>query len=152
MKANGGIPVLRELGLFDGLRADMLPVSNFVFCDQHGTRLLELPSGSDDKNLNLRIQRSALKAALRSGAPDVPLDFGMACTGYQQTSTDVEVQFANGTSERFDYVVATDGVGSALRQQLIGDQKRYLGLSCVVGHAPIEVNHPLLSGGYLLML
>jgi salicylate hydroxylase len=152
MKANGGIPVLRELGLFDGMRADMLPVSNFVFCDQKGTPLLELPSSSDDKNLNLRIKRSALKAALRSGAPDVPIHYGMDCTAYRQSASAVELHFSNGQSFQADYALAADGVGSTLRQQLVGDAKRYLGLSCIVGQAPIDLQHPLLAGGYFLML
>jgi len=152
MKANGGIPVLRQLGLFDKMRTDMLPVSNFVFCDQKGTPLLELPSSSDDKNLNLRVKRSALKAALRGAAPDVPIHYGMECTYYTQSESGVSLRFGNGQSVQSDYVVAADGVGSALRQQLVGDSKRYLGLTCVVGQVAIQLQHPLLAGGYFLML
>jgi salicylate hydroxylase len=152
MKMSGGIPVLRELGLFDSMRAEMLPVSNFVFCDQKGTPLLELPSGSDDKNLNLRVKRSVLKDALRGAAPDVPIEYGMVCTGYTQDDSGVDLTFSNGQSVHADYAVAADGVSSAPRQQLVGDSKRYLGLTCIVGQAPIEMDHPLLAGGYFLML
>jgi 2-polyprenyl-6-methoxyphenol hydroxylase-like FAD-dependent oxidoreductase len=117
-----------------GVREDadrQLPVSNFVFCDQKGTPLLELPSSSDDENLNLRVKRSVLKVALRGAAPDVPIHYGMECTDYTQSESDVSLWFRNGQSVQADYVVAADGVGSALRQQLVGDSKRYLGLTCV---------------------
>src|SRR5262249_38991202 len=147
-----GVPVLRELGLFDQMRADMTPVANFIFCDQKGTRLLELPASADDKNLTVRIKRSELKAALRSGAPEAPIHYGMQATGYRPTSSGVEVRFSNGQTVSADYVVAADGVGSALRQQLVGDSKRYLGLTSIVGSAPIALQHPLIDGGYFLML
>jgi 2-polyprenyl-6-methoxyphenol hydroxylase-like FAD-dependent oxidoreductase len=130
----------------------MTPVANFIFCDQKGRRLLELPASADDKNPTVRIKRSELKAALRSGAPEVPIRYGMQATGYQPTSSGVEVRFSNGQTVSADYVVAADGVGSAVRQQLVGDSKRYLGLTSIVGSAPIALQHPLIDGGYFLML
>jgi 2-polyprenyl-6-methoxyphenol hydroxylase-like FAD-dependent oxidoreductase len=138
MKGNAGIPVLRQLGIFDQLRTEMMPVSNFVFCDQKGNALLERPSSTDDKNLNLRIKRSVLREGLRSAAPDIQINYGMECTGYEQTADGVEVRFRNCQTGRADFVVATDGVGSALRQQLVGGAKRYLGLTCAVGEANID--------------
>ncbi len=153
MKGDAGIPVLRQLGIFDRLRADMMPVHNFVFCDQKGTPLLELPSSTDDQNLNLRVKRSLLKAGLRAAAPDVTINHGMECTGYRNIDGGIDVHFRNGQTVHADYLVAADGVGSALRQQLVGDTKRYLGLSCVVGEASIDIEHsPLLAGGHFMML
>jgi 2-polyprenyl-6-methoxyphenol hydroxylase-like FAD-dependent oxidoreductase len=151
MKGEYGISVLRQLGVLDQLRADMVPVTNFVFCDQKGHALLELPDGSE-KHLNLRVKRSRLKEALRAAAPDVKINYGMDCTGYRQTPDAIEVLFRNGQTVQADYVVAADGVGSALRQQLIADNKHYLGLTSIVGEAPITLNHPLLAGGYFMML
>jgi len=152
MKGDAGIPVLRQLGVFERLQADMMPVRNFVFCDQKGNPLLELPSSTDDKNLNLRIKRSLLKAGLRAAAPDVTINYGMECTGYKNTDRGIDLQFRNGQTVRVDYVVAADGVGSVLRQQLVGDGKRYLGLTCVVGEATLDIQHSLLAGGYFMML
>ena len=152
MKGDAGIPVLRQLGVFDRLRADMMPVRNFVFCDQKGNSLLELPRSTDDKNLNLRVKRSVLRDGLRAAARGVNINYGLECSGYRNTDDRIGVLFKNGQTVQADYVVAADGVVSALRQQLIGDGKRYLGLSRVVGHAEVEVEHPLLAGGYFMML
>jgi 2-polyprenyl-6-methoxyphenol hydroxylase-like FAD-dependent oxidoreductase len=140
--------VLRQLGVFDAMRPNMMAVRNFVFCDQTGNPLLELPSSTDDKNLNLRVKRSSLKDGLRGAAPDVPIHYGTECIRYRQTAAGVY----DGRTIQAEYVVAADGVGSAMRQQLVGDRKRYLGLSCVVGSARTEVDHPLLVGGYFMML
>jgi salicylate hydroxylase len=151
MKGEYGISVLRQLGIFEQLRADMVPITNFVFCDQKGQALLELPEGSE-KHLNLRVRRDRLKEALRAAAPDVKINYGMDCTGYVQTPDAIEVLFRNGQTVQADYVVAADGVGSALRQQFVADNKRYLGLTSIVGEAPITLDLPLLAGGYFMML
>src|SRR5215471_2097206 len=119
MKGDAGIPVLRQLGVFDMLRADMLPVRNFVFCDQKGNSLLELPSSTDDKHLNLRVKRSALRDGLRAAAPGVTINYGMKCSGFRNTDGGIDLFFENGQTVRADYVVAADGVGSTLRQQLV---------------------------------
>jgi salicylate hydroxylase len=152
MKGDAGIPVLRQLGVFDALRPSMAAVWNFVFCDQKGNPLLELPSSTDDKNLNLRVKRSSLKDGLRGAAPDAPIHYGTDCIRYRQTAAGIEVEFHDGRTIQAEYVVAADGVGSAMRQQLVGDRRCYLGLSCVVGSARTEVDHPLLAGGYFMML
>lgn len=153
LKRELGIPVLRRLGLFEQLRPSLTPVTNFVFVDQRGRHLLELPnSGNDNKHLTLRVRRDRLKAALRSAAPDVTIHYGAECVGYRHVGERIEVQLRSGEAVQADYVVAADGVGSALRQQVIGDPKRYLGLSAIVGEAPIAVEHPLLSGGYFMTL
>lgn len=152
LKGEGGLPVLRQLGLFEELRPYMQPITNFIFCDQQGHALLQLPSSGDDKHQTLRVKRSRLREVLRSAAPQVKINFGMQCTGYEQTADAIDVHFSNGQTVRADYVVATDGVGSTLRQQMVGDSKRYLGLTCIVSEAPIKVDDPLLAGGYCLML
>src|SRR5436190_910400 len=51
-----------------------------------------------------------------------------------------------------DAVVAADGVGSAVRAQMIGDPRRYLGLTSIVGDAPIVPRHELVEGGYFMTL
>lgn len=35
-----------------------------------------------------------------------------------------------------DSLIACDGVASALRQQMLGDEKRYAGLTAILGAAP----------------
>jgi 2-polyprenyl-6-methoxyphenol hydroxylase-like FAD-dependent oxidoreductase len=89
---------------------------------------------------------------LRAAALDVPIHFEAECVGYRQTDDGIEIQFCDGQTVRADYAVAVDGVGSALRQQFVGDAKNYLGLTSIVGDAPIALTHPLLEDGYFMTL
>lgn len=65
---------------------------------------------------------------------------------------DIEVHFEDGTSAQAEYLIACDGVSSALRKPLSGDEKRYLGLTSIVCVAPLLVQHPLVQGGYFMAL
>ena len=148
IKGESGIPVLRELDLFDGLRAEAFLTTRFIFCDQRGRTLMRLPSKGEGKNATYRIQRSSLIASLRQAAADVPIHFGAECIGYDGA----KVQFADGTSAATDWIVGADGVASVLRSTIVDDDRHYLGLSAIVGDSPAAFDHPLLSGGNFLMV
>lgn len=152
LKGDGGLPVLTELGLRDQvLGTDALKVTNFAFTDQAGQELLALPA-SDEKHLTYRVQRQHLKEVLLAAVKDIPITYSKHCTGYKQTEGSVTATFSDGSTATADYLIACDGVASAIRQQMIGDEKRYLGLSAIAGFAPLELRHPLLDGGYFMTL
>jgi salicylate hydroxylase len=151
LKGDAGLAVLKTLGLYDSVVAGAVTVHNFVFCNQRGQHLLELPSASDERRVTRRINRQDLKAALRAATADTPIHFGMRCVGYRQNGV-IEAEFYDGDSVEVDYLVACDGAASAVRQQMLGDGKRYLGLTAVVGDAPAAFEHPLLAGGYFMTL
>ena len=152
MKGDGGLPVLKTLGLYDQLAQQAVPIMNFIFCDQRGKVLLELPATSDERRLTVRVKRSALKTALLGAIGNIPIQSGMTAKGFHQEHGSVEVQFENGKTASADYLVACDGVASAIRQQIIGDQRRYLGLTTILLDSPHLIKHPLLEGGYFLTL
>jgi len=152
LKGDGGLKVLTTLGLRDEVLADdAVKVTNFAFTDQAGKELLALPA-KDESRITYRVQREHLKKVLLNAIGDTPLHFGKTCVGYGNTDGKAIVHFEDGQDVVADYVIACDGVASAIRQQMIGDEKHYLGLSAIVGFAPIQVDHPLLSGGYFMTL
>jgi salicylate hydroxylase len=134
------------------LEEQAVTIMNFMFCDQHGRVLLALPATSDERRLTQRVKRQALKMALLGAIGDTPIHSDMLAAGFHQTDQRVEVRFANGHTVAVDYLVACDGVASAIRQQMLGDQKRYLGLTTILLDAPVRIEHPLLSGGYFMTL
>jgi 2-polyprenyl-6-methoxyphenol hydroxylase-like FAD-dependent oxidoreductase len=152
LKGDGGLPVLKTLGLDDLLTTQAVTIMNFLFCDQGGQVLLELPAPSDEKRLTRRVKRQDLKTALLAAIGDTAIHSDMLATGFRQNSQGVEVQFDTGQTASVDYLIACDGVASAIRQQMLGDQKRYLGLTTILGDSPILVDHPLLEGGYFMTL
>jgi len=152
IKGEGGLPVLKALGLYDQLAEHAVRVTNFIFLDQRGKVLLELPSTSDETRLTVRMKRHALKAALLGAIGDTPIHSNMAAKSFRQSDGSVEVQFENGQSASADYLVACDGVASSIRQQMVGDQKRYLGLTTTLLDSPHLIHHPLLEGGYFFTM
>jgi salicylate hydroxylase len=126
-------------------------VAGFVFLDQRGRRLLRLPS-QGGKRLTLRVRRSRLTEELRGAAPTVPIHFRKRLVQSQVTADGVELRFADGGIATAEWLVGADGVDSAVRQQLIGDRPRFLGLAATVGDAPIRVDHDLLAEGYFMTL
>jgi len=152
LKGDAGLAVLKTLDLYNPLAKKAITITNFVFCNQRGTPLIELPTTGDEKRLTQRVKRQTLKETLLVAVGDTPIHFGMAGTGYRQNNDGVEAQFANRQSVQTDYLIACEGVASPIRQQMIGDAKLYLGLTAIVGDAPINVEHPLLEGGYFMTL
>lgn len=152
LKGDAGLAVLKTLGLYEQIAAEVATITNFVFCNQRGQRLLELSATGDEKHLTQRVRRQALKAVLLQAVGPTPVHFGRHCTGYRQSAEGIKALFEDGTSAQADYLIACDGVSSALRQQMLGDAKHYLGLTSIYGDAPVTIQHPLLQGGYFLML
>jgi len=151
LKGDAGLTV-KTLDLYDLLAKEAITITNFVICDQRGARLLELPATGRVKRLTQRVRRQSLRHTLLGAISDTPIHFGMAGTGYRQNSDAIEAQFMNRQSVRTDYLIACEGVASPIRQQVIGVAKRYLGLTAIVGDAPIKIEHSLLEGGYFMSL
>jgi 2-polyprenyl-6-methoxyphenol hydroxylase-like FAD-dependent oxidoreductase len=68
LKGESGILALRKLGLFEQMRPSMVPITNFVFCNQRGHPLLELPSAGDGKHLTMRVKRAAAQRGIAGGS------------------------------------------------------------------------------------
>jgi salicylate hydroxylase len=152
LRGDAGLLVLKRLGIYEAIVGDAVVIANFAFVDQRGKHLLDLRAARDDRRRTERVVRARLKAVLREAGGPTPQVFGRAATGYREHGEHVEVAFAEGPPAAADLVVGADGVASALRAQMIGDQKRYLGLTSIVGDAPVVPLHPLVEGGYFMML
>jgi 2-polyprenyl-6-methoxyphenol hydroxylase-like FAD-dependent oxidoreductase len=154
IKGDGGLPVLAKLGIRDKmLEHRSVRITGFVFTDQHGVELLRLgTTNADDRHTTYRIQRTQIKDVLRDSLDGMPIEFSKHCLAVEQTTNDVTAVFEDGTCTTADFLVACDGVASAVRQQLIGDSKNYLGLTSIYGDVAGAVDNPLLAGGYFMSL
>ncbi len=147
-----GLMVLKKLGLYDQLSAEATTVTKYVFLNQHGQRLLVIPAGQDEKRLTQWVERRALKTALLEASRDISIHYGLHVTGYQQDDNGINLRFGNGPSVQADFLIACDGAASVIRDELLEDSKQYLGLTAILGNAPLAINHPLLDGGYFMTL
>ncbi len=152
LNGDGGLLVLRSLGLYEQLARQGIILKSFSFCDQSGRVLLELPATGNQQGPTLHVKREALKTVLLGAIGGTPIHSGMLATGFRQNDRGVEVQFKNGQTASVDYLIACDGASSAIRRQMFGDQKRYLELTSILVDSPHPVQHPLLEGGYFMTL
>jgi salicylate hydroxylase len=150
LRGDTGLKALKSLGIYEQLTSQAMPVKNFVFCDQKGDVLLELPATGN--RITQRVKRRILKNTLLGEIGDPPILHGMFAKGYRQYDRGVEVQFENGQTASADYLIACDGAGSVIRRQMEGDQKHYLDLTTILFDTKQTIEHPWLDEGGFMSL
>lgn len=77
----------------------------------------------------LTIHRADLLKALQDGLPSERIHLGRSCTGVELGSDEATIRFADGTSRSFDLVIGADGIHSAVRTALFGqDDPKFTGI------------------------
>jgi 2-polyprenyl-6-methoxyphenol hydroxylase-like FAD-dependent oxidoreductase len=153
LKGDSGLEVLVRLGLRDKvLKTGAQQVTSFVITDRGGRTLLTLPSRGDGPRQTCRVQRDHLQSVLVDALITTVVRYGFQALGYERMDTRYRVVFTGGRHVNGNVVIAADGVGSALRRQLVDDSPHFLGLSAITGDAALSIDDPLLSGGYFMTL
>ncbi|MGY2066736.1 FAD-dependent oxidoreductase [Blastococcus sp. SYSU DS0619] len=117
-----GIDALRRLGLDEQVMAPALPMHGRMVHGVDGTQNFRSYSADGRQHIN-SISRSALNATLLDAAekaPDVRVLFGHRLTGVDVGTAQLSFETPDGPVEVSpDWVVGTDGAGSAVRQALM---------------------------------
>ena len=146
LSANG-TRVLYELGVGDELKA--------LSCEAEGKEIRLWNSGQTWKLFDLgavSIERygypyftvyrpdllAVLEKAVRNEKPDA-IRLGWKCAGFEQSSQEVNLHFANHSFANGDALVGADGVHSQIRQGLFGaDRPAFTGVIAWRGVVPME--------------
>lgn len=98
------------------------------------------------------VHRADLQGALLEALGDDDLTTGAACTGVETNDGEAVAAFADGRRERADMLIGADGIHSAVRRNLFGDEAtRYAGHTCWRGMCPYE-NDELSRGESVLTI
>lgn len=119
-----GSSVLHGLGTYDELVARGEPAASYRVVDAHGRLIqdVDLTSFTADIGPMVLISRTDLIDILHGTAEAADLRMGTTVTAIDQPDDRVvQATFSDGTSEDFDLVVAADGLHSATRQLVFGD-------------------------------
>ena len=127
-----GREVVRRMGLEDAVRARGTGEVGTRLVDESGAAVAAFPvrsprdgSGPDGPTADLEILRGALSGLVVDACPDtVTWRFGDQITAVRQDGTGVDVEFTEGTPERFDLLVVAEGAGSRTRRLVFGDEPR----------------------------
>ncbi|MFD3578775.1 FAD-dependent monooxygenase [Streptomyces sp. NPDC058644] len=112
--------VLRELGVWERVRESGHGFGSVGITAPDGTVLHvaeDVRTGGDDLPATVGIQRPRLQRilieAVRASGATVRL--GTRATSLEQDASGVTVRFSDGTTGRYDLVIAADGIGSTTR-------------------------------------
>jgi len=117
-----GVRALRALGLADELLARAVRISHQRILDHRGRQLAEIELSTLWSPVGhcVGIARNALYRILLDGAAGVPMRLGTTVTALRQENDQVEVDFADGSTGRYDLVVGADGIRSSIRRLVFG--------------------------------
>jgi len=136
-----GREVTRRMSLEDDIRAASTGERGTRFIDSSGTSIARFPAGTSDSagaSAELEILRGDLARLLVDRTIDhVEYRFGDQVTGLVDSTAGVSVSFAHAPDERFDLVVAADGIGSSTRGLVFGDEVEITSLGMETAWATI---------------
>lgn len=117
---------MRAIGVLDECLAAGFQFDHSEIYGADGTRTArsQYPLGTDDVPANNALSRGALQSILVSaaGRAGVKIDLGVTVDRFTDTGECVEVALTDGRHDRYDLVVAFDGIGSPTRRALFGER------------------------------
>ena len=91
----------------------------------------------------LSVHRADLVEVLRQQLPDHAIHLNARCTDVETVGNVARARFADGAEVEADLVVGADGIRSAVRQSLFGqDKPRFTGSVCWRGLVPLDAFPP----------
>lgn len=128
------LEVVRRMGVYPQLRAAHVNTRALTFVEPDGAVIASLGpesiSGGGDGH-DLEVPRGDLARVLYGATRErVDYRFNDSIAAMTENADGVDVRFAGGAEERFDLVVAADGLHSTTRAQMFGPEEpfhRYLG-------------------------
>src|SRR5712691_11920568 len=136
--------ILRRLGLGPGLdREGVRPIGTHQRRWQDGRTLQRAPLNPLCEELygapHITIHRADLLAVLAAGFPAERIRLGHRLVGLEDKGGSIEAQFENGARITADVLVGADGIHSAVRSSLFGEEApRFAGCVAYRGLVPAE--------------
>ncbi len=132
-----GMYALAKLGIADAVQAVGSSVERIELRGQAGDVLSVLSTGPLERELGVAttlVHRADLHAALAKRVDADTIRLNGECIGFDQDETGVTVRLGTGKEMRGALLIGTDGMSSAVRRQLWGDQPpRYAGYTSCRG-------------------
>ncbi|MFF8593180.1 FAD-dependent monooxygenase [Streptomyces sp. NPDC015220] len=117
--------VLTDMGIWDEIHARQTRMGPQSVVDADGSRRVDLPA--EMMSGDVEIFRGDLARIMYERTEDrAEYVFGDSVTSLTETPDGVEVAFERGAPRRFDLVVGADGLHSATRRLVFGDESRHL--------------------------
>lgn len=150
--SNRGIAALKEIGLDEYMLAEAVPMRGRMIHTVEGQTKLLPYSGRKDEYIN-SVSRFGLNIALINEAEKhagVKFFFNKKCVGFDAKTG--EVKFDSDAAAKGDTVIATDGAGSAVRDEMLhGGVSRFNFEQSWLEHGYKELHIPPAENGAFQM-
>lgn len=143
------VRLLKRLGLEEDLERIGAVRTTSPIYSSSGTLLQELPTVSPvDGTTGYFAHRAELLATLAGIVPGDCVHLSKRCVSVRQNELEVEVSFADGSSESFDVLIAADGIHSTVLPEVAGNvpPPTYSGLAAYRGIVPNAARFGLTTG------
>lgn len=124
-----GYQTARNWGLLPALRALQPKAADLEYIDESGRRRAALPVRAQEAMLGdemLALLRGDLESVLYKALDDtVHVRFGVTVTDIAQDTEKVTATLSDGSRETADLLVGADGLHSAVRALVFGDEKQF---------------------------
>ncbi|UGT42110.1 FAD-dependent monooxygenase [Nocardia yamanashiensis] len=123
------LPVVEVMGIMPELRAAATHVDRLTFVDAAGRRKASMRTtgGRAGESGEVELARAELAAILLESAKGrARMYWGDSISGIAQDEAGVDVTFEHAPPERFDYVIGADGLHSAVRRLVFGDERDFV--------------------------
>lgn len=132
--AANAIKAFKKLGIDKAVMAEGRLLDAFSIKDESGniiTRTNSLASSEKYGADNFTIHRADLHRVLLSFLDPAAIQTAKRCVGFEREQDKILLHFSDGSTEPADYLIASDGIQSPIRQKLFPDSKiRYAGYTC----------------------
>lgn len=141
-----GMAALDRLGLGDAVRARGAVVEHRRLYDQRGRPFIDFDEAGFWRPVALPValHRRDLHDILADGIEGLPIRFRTTVSGVEDRGDEVHATFSDGTQDRYDLVIAADGIHSSIRENVVGG--RPATPAGQVGWRWVLEGHPEISG------
>ncbi|ONI70805.1 FAD-dependent oxidoreductase [Actinosynnema sp. ALI-1.44] len=123
-RGSAHLAVLSRMGILDEVRAIQTNMGTQTVVSASGEPLASLPP--EFMSGEVEVLRGELSALLHEHTKDhTEYIFGDHVTGLHETTSGVDVEFASGSSGRYDLVIGADGLHSGVRALTFGPESRF---------------------------
>lgn len=133
--AANAVKAYQRLGMAEKIIARGRLLPQFSILDQKGRIITTADAAKIGRKYglhNFSIHRSELHEALLSELDPGQLSTGKRADGFETLQNgQIQIQFADGSTHITDYLIAAEGIHSAIRRQLVPESKpRFAGYTC----------------------
>ena len=122
------LDILKRMEIYPAIVENRTAITHAICVDKAGNQLTQMSAdlcGTRLESIDLEFMRGKLCLIMRDALDDIECLFGDSITHISENSNGVIVEFEKNKPRTFDIVVGADGLHSAVRKLVFGDESNF---------------------------